>query len=57
MKNKVRRHEQNLRKQKQRLRDMLTKMRQEQAMYNSACLDVKHLQEQLTEDDNKMDTR
>ena len=57
MKNKVRRHEQNLRKQKQRRRDMLTKMRQEQAMYNSACLDVKHLQEQLADDDNKMDTR
>ena len=57
MKNKVRRHEQNLRKQKQRLRDMLTKMREEEAMYNSACLDVKHLQEQLADDDNKMDTR
>ena len=55
-KNKVRRHEQNLRKQKQRLRDMLTKMREEEAMYNSACLDVKQLQEQLADDDNKMDT-
>ena len=28
------------------MRDMLTKMREEEAMYNSACLDVKHLQQQ-----------